>query len=59
MCLWKAFFLLNAVYAMTILHCIVRVYVAHFCFHVRKVVEICYILLLLLICLNLHWGWLL
>ena len=30
-----------------------------FCFHVTEVVEIFYILLLLLICLKLHWGWLL
>jgi len=59
MCLWKALFLLNAVYAITILNCIVRVYIAHICFLVRKVVEIFYILLSLLICLNLHWGWLL
>jgi len=54
----KALFLLNAVYAMTILNFIVRVYIPQFCFHVTKVVEIFYILLLLSICLNLHWGWL-
>jgi len=54
----KALFLLNAVYVMAILNCIVRVYIAQFCFHVTEVVEIFYILLLLLICLNLHWGWL-
>jgi hypothetical protein len=48
--------LVNAVYAMEILNFIVRVYIAQFCLHITKVVEIFYILLLFLICLSLHWG---
>jgi hypothetical protein len=51
-------FLLNAVFAMVNMSCVLRVCFAQFCFHVTKVAEIFYNLLLFLICRNLHCGWL-